>query len=73
MVLLKEKTVERLLYARKNDTRREDVMVTPDVRSQLQPPQPTADVAIASLSRSSLDTEHTGEHPRHPRGQYDIV
>ena len=37
-------------------------------------PQPIVDVAIAGLSRSSLDAEHTGEHSPHPpQGQYDIV
>ena len=40
---------------------------------RLQPLQRIINVANAGLSRSSLDAEHTGEHPSRPQGEYDIV
>ena len=52
---------------------REDIAVTVDVPPKLPPPQPFVGVAIAGLSRDSLDAEHMGEHPPPAHGQYDIV
>ena len=51
----------------------EDITVTVDVPPQSPPPQPIVGVAIAGLSRSSLDAEHAGEHPLSAHGQYDTV
>jgi hypothetical protein len=48
-------------------------IITPDTLSQSLPPQAIVDVAISSLSRSPLDTEHTSEHPPRLCGQHDIV
>ena len=51
----------------------DDNTLTSDVSMRLLPPQRIINVANAGLTRSSLDAEHTGEHPSRPRGEYDIV
>ena len=55
---------------------REDSMADPDLPPQSLSPPPIIDVAIAgrSHSQSSLDVEHTADHPSHPlHGQFDGV
>ena len=51
----------------------DDNTLTSDVPMRQLSLQRTINVANAGLSRSSLDVEHTGEHPSRPRGEYDIV
>ena len=51
----------------------DDNTLTSDVPMRLQPLQRIINVANAGLTRSSLDAEHTGEHPSRPQGEYDIV
>ena len=50
-----------------------DNTLTSDVPTRQLSLQRTINVANAGLIRSSLDAEHTGEHPSRPRGGYDIV
>ena len=55
---------------------RKDSMADPDLPPQLLSPPPIIDVVIAgrSHSQSSLDVEHTADHPSHPlHGQFDGV
>ncbi|KAH9030902.1 hypothetical protein EDB85DRAFT_1961346 [Lactarius pseudohatsudake] len=52
---------------------RENTMSTPELPSQSPSPQSANDMAIAGLSRRSLDAEHTGDLPHPSHGLYDIV
>ncbi len=45
---------------------RKNIIAAPDLSPQSPSPPSVTGVAIAGPSRSSLDAEHTGDHPPHP-------
>ncbi|KAI9447417.1 hypothetical protein H4582DRAFT_1893733 [Lactarius indigo] len=51
----------------------ENIVASRHLPPQLSSQSSFTDVAIADLSRHSLDDEHTGNHPSHPLNEYDIV
>ena len=69
-----EENAKTGLYRREGkDELCNDNTLTSDVPMRQLSLQRTINVANAGLSRSSLDAEHTGEHPSRLRGEYDIV